>query len=107
MNHEILDQLEPEELDPDQIRLGSPEASELTLLETADGHTAGLWQLTTGEVTDTEVKESFLVLRGRAIIEYGDGRAFTVGPGDTHRFEGGEETTWKVEETLLKAYWIN
>jgi hypothetical protein len=37
---------------------------------------------------------------------YVDRCALAVGPADTHHFEGGEETTWKVEKTLLKAYWI-
>ncbi|MBN8865951.1 MAG: DUF861 domain-containing protein [Solirubrobacterales bacterium] len=105
MKHPIIDQLEPEELDPSQIVLGNPETSSLTLLE-ENGQESGLWRITPGEVTDVEAKESFLVITGRAIIEYADGRAFTVGPGDTHHFEGGEETTWKVEETLLKAFWI-
>jgi uncharacterized cupin superfamily protein len=105
MNHEILDQLEPEELDPAQVVLGNPEVSSLTLYE-QDGVEAGLWQITPGEVTDVEATETFMVIKGRAVIEYADGRAFTVGPGDTHRFEGGEETTWKVEETLLKTFWI-
>lgn len=105
MNHEILDQLEPEELDPSQIIVGNPEVSSLTLYE-QDGVEAGLWQITPGEVTDVEATETFMVIKGRAVIEYSDGRAFTVGPGDSHHFEGGEETTWKVEQTLLKAYWI-
>ncbi|MBN8870881.1 MAG: DUF861 domain-containing protein [Solirubrobacterales bacterium] len=105
MNHEILEQLEPEELDPGQVILGNPEVSSLTLYE-QDGVEAGLWQITPGEVTDVEATETFMVIKGRAVIEYSDGRAFTVGPGNSHHFEGGEETTWKVEETLLKAYWI-
>lgn len=104
-NHPVIDQLEPEALDPSQIILGDPQVSSLTLYE-GDGCEAGLWQITPGEVTDVEAEESFMVIKGRAIIEYADGRAFTVGPGDTHHFEGGEETTWKVEETLLKSYWI-
>jgi uncharacterized cupin superfamily protein len=105
LKHQILNQLEPEDLDPAQIILGEPKVSSLTLYEEG-GREAGLWQITPGEVTDLEAEESFLVIEGRATIEYADGRAFTVGPGDTHHFEGGEETTWKVEETLLKAYWI-
>jgi len=105
MKHPVIDQLEPEELDPSQIILGDPKVSSLTLYEEG-GVESGLWRITPGEVTDVEVEESFLVIEGRATIEYSDGRAFTVGPGDTHHFKGGEETTWKVEETLLKAFWI-
>ncbi|MDQ2622843.1 MAG: cupin domain-containing protein [Actinomycetota bacterium] len=39
------------------------------------------------------------------MIEFATGETITVGPGDIHRFQGGEEIVWKVEETLLKAYW--
>lgn len=103
--HPVIDQLEPEELDPAQIVLGDPEVSSITLYRD-ESCEAGLWQITPGEVTDVEAEESFLVIEGRAVIEYSDGRAFTVGPGDTHSFQGGEETTWKVERKLLKAWWI-
>lgn len=102
--HPLVQDLEPEALDPDQVVSGDPQVSSITLYRDETGE-AGLWQITPGEVTDVEVEESFLVIHGRAIIEYSDGRTFTVGPGDTHRFTGGEQTNWKVESTLLKAWW--
>lgn len=105
--HPVTDQLEPEELDPSQIVSGNPETSALTLAESEDGQDAGLWRCTPGVVTDTEVHESFLVLTGKATLTYEDGREFKLEPGVTHTFEGGENTTWNVEETLLKAYWIH
>lgn len=104
--HPVTDQLDPEELDPSQIVAGNPETSELTLAESEDGQVSGLWRCTPGTVTDTEVEESFLVITGKATLTYQDGREFDLHPGVTHRFEGGEKTTWKVEESLLKAYWI-
>ena len=104
--HPVTDQLEPEELDPSQILAGDPATSELTLAESEDGQISGLWRCTPGVVTDTEVEESFLVITGRATLTYEDGRTFELKPGVTHRFEGGENTTWSVEETILKAYWI-
>ena len=105
--HPVTDQLEPEELDPSQIVSGTPETSELTLAESDDGQVSGLWSCTPGTVTDTEVEESFLVITGKATLTYDDGREFQLEPGVTHRFQGGEKTTWTVEETLLKAYWIH
>lgn len=104
--HPVTDQLEPEELDPAQIVSGTPETSELTLAESGDGQVSGLWRCTPGVVNDTEVEESFLVITGKATLTYEDGRQFTLEPGVTHSFEGGERTTWNVEETILKAYWI-
>ncbi|MCB0864069.1 MAG: cupin domain-containing protein, partial [Solirubrobacterales bacterium] len=79
---------------------------ELTLLETDDEGTSGLWQLTPGTVTDTEVDESFLVLSGRGQVIFEDGSRILLEPGVTHRFSGGEKTTWTVEKTILKVYWI-
>ncbi len=104
--HPVIDQLEPEALDPDQIVSGSPEVTELTLIEAENGQTSGLWQITPGVVTDTEVEESFLVLSGRGRITFEDGSELKLSPGIAHRFQGGEKTTWTIEETLLKTYWI-
>ena len=104
--HPVVNELTPEPLDPDQVIAGQPEVSELTLLETGESGTSGLWQLTPGTVTDVEVEESFLVLRGRGTLEFDDGRTVALAPGVIHQFAGGEETTWTIEETLLKAYWI-
>jgi len=104
--HPVTEQLEPEELDPAQVVSGDPRTSELTLAESDDGQVSGLWRCTPGVVTDTEVEESFLVITGRAVLTYEDGREFVLEPGVTHRFDGGEKTTWDVRETLLKAYWI-
>lgn len=104
--HEVIGQLRPEPLDPDQILTGSPEVEELTLIEAEDGSISGLWQLSPGTVTDTEVEESFLVIAGRGKVTFQDGRIVELAPGVTHHFEGGEVTTWTIEETLLKAYWI-
>ena len=104
--HPVIEQLDVDPLDPDQVVSGEPETSELTLLETDTDGTSGLWQLTPGVVTDTEVEESFLVLSGRGEVTFEDGSRILLEPGVTHRFSGGEQTTWTVEETLLKAYWI-
>lgn len=105
-SHPLLNQLEPEPLDPGQIVAGTPEVTELTLLETADGETSGLWRITPGVVTDTEVEESFMVMTGKGHVSFEDGSRVELEPGVTHRFAGGEKTTWTIEETLLKAYWI-
>ena len=104
--HPLLSQLELEELDPEQIVSGTPETTELTLLEAGSGETSGLWQITPGVVTDTEVEESFMVITGKGHITFEDGSQIELEPGVTHRFKGGENTTWTIEQTLLKAYWI-
>lgn len=104
--HPVTEQLEPDPLDPAQIISGEPLTSALTLSEDPpSGEETGFWRCTPGVFRDVEATETFLVITGRAIIEFATGETITVGPGDIHRFQGGEETVWKVEETLLKVYW--
>ncbi|MCO5315994.1 MAG: cupin domain-containing protein [Solirubrobacterales bacterium] len=104
--HPVADQLEPDPLSADQVIAGSPETSVLQLSEdAAKGEVTGFWRCTPGTFRDVEAVETFLVITGRAEVEFENGEKLTVGPGDIHRFRGGEKTVWKVEETLLKVYW--
>lgn len=97
--------LEPVELDPSQVIAGTPEVSELVLSESADGRVVrGIWQMTPGVVTDTEADELFVVLAGRATIEFRDGTTLDVGPGDAAILTEGAQTRWTVHETLRKVY---
>ena len=99
--------LEPEPLDPDNILDGTPETTGVVLFESEDGRvTRGLWQCTPGRVTDVEADEMFVVVSGRATIEFEDGAAIDVGPGDLCVLEEGARTVWTVHETLRKAYQI-
>jgi uncharacterized protein len=105
--HPVLGQLQPAPLEPEQVLAGDPRTSELTLAATEDGaESAGLWRCTRGSFTDVEVEESFLVICGRATVRYENGTEFELVPGSVHRFAGGERTTWVVEETILKAFWV-
>jgi uncharacterized cupin superfamily protein len=97
--------LKPVELDPSQVIAGAPEVSELVLSESADGRVVrGIWQMTPGVVTDTEADELFVVLAGRATIEFSDGTVLKVGPGDAAVLTEGARTRWTVHETLRKVY---
>jgi len=57
-------------------------------------------------VTDVEVDEVFVVLSGRATIEFEEGRILEVGPGDVAVPPEGAATRWTVHETLRKVYQI-
>jgi uncharacterized protein len=97
--------LEPAPLDPAQVVAGAPEVSELVLSESQDGRVLrGIWQMTPGVVTDTETDELFVVLSGRATIEFEDGTVLKVGPGDVALLTEGAKTRWTVHETLRKVY---
>ncbi|WP_327675188.1 cupin domain-containing protein [Kitasatospora sp. NBC_00458] len=99
--------LEVEPLDPAQIVSGTPQITGKVLRESADGRRIqGIWQITPGVVTDTEAEELFVVISGRATIEFENGPTLHVGPGDAAILHEGDRTTWTVHETLRKAYSI-
>jgi len=104
--HEVLDSLTSDPLDPTQVIDGDPQTSDLTLTESADGsEVTGLWSCTPGTFSDTELEESFVVIEGTASVWFTNGSSIQLKPGDTHRFEAGEETVWTVTSPLLKYYW--
>jgi uncharacterized cupin superfamily protein len=105
--HPVFAELAPDPLAPDQILAGEAATADLTLAESAEGDaTVGLWSCTPGEFSDEEVRESFLVISGRATLRYEDGTTHELVPGTVHEFAGGERTVWTVHEKLVKAYWI-
>lgn len=96
-------------LDPEQILAGDPRVAALTLHEAFDPATGrtverGVWEITPGVVTDVEADELFVVLSGRATIEFADGPVLEVGPGTVAVLPEGAVTRWTVHETLRKVY---
>lgn len=108
--HPVFAELAPDPIDPGQVLAGEAATADLTLAEgDGDGageETAGLWSCTPGSFSDVEVRESFLVISGRATLRYEDGSVHELAPGVVHEFAGGERTVWTVHEKLVKAYWI-
>lgn len=104
--------LTPDELDPGQIVSGEPRVSSAVLHESPATEPGGrvvergVWQITPGVVTDVEADEVFVVLSGRATIEFQDGPTLEVGPGDVAVLPEGAATRWTVHETLRKVYQI-
>jgi uncharacterized cupin superfamily protein len=98
-------ELEADPLDPGQILEGDPRTSALVLRKTPDGAESGIWRCTPGRFRDTETAEAFVVLEGKATIEWAGG-TIDVGAGDLCHLAAGTETVWTVHETLLKRYSI-
>jgi uncharacterized cupin superfamily protein len=94
-----------EPLPADQIVAGSPSAGVLVLDE-RDGREIGVWEMTPGTATDTEVDEVFIVLAGSATVRFEspDLPAIELAPGSVVRLTAGMRTTWIVRETLRKVY---
>lgn len=98
--------LTTDEPDPATIVSGDPRTASVVLHE-GDGIERGIWEITPGVVTDVEADELFVVLSGRATIEFQDGPALEVGPGDVVVLPEGAVTRWTVHETLRKVYQIS
>ncbi len=92
-----------------QVVAGSPTTATLVLDE-RDGRELGVWEITPGTASDFEVDEVFVVLTGRARVDFtaAAGEAaiepIELGPGSVVRLVDGMQTTWTVHETLRKVY---
>jgi uncharacterized cupin superfamily protein len=105
-SHPVLSEFVSDPIDPERVMDGDPEAFDLPIAKAEDGaEIAGFWMCTPGTFSDTELEESFLVIKGHAEVEMADGTRITLSPGDTHSFRAGEETVWKVTQPLIKSYW--
>jgi uncharacterized protein len=98
-------QLVPETLERGQVLDGDPQISAYVVAATAAGAESGVWRCTPGRFRDVEADETFVVLEGRATIEFAGG-SVDVRPGDVCSLAAGTETVWTVHETLLKGFRI-
>jgi len=83
---------------------GSPSAGAVALHE--GDVEIGVWEMTPGTATDTEVDEVFVVLSGRATVRFDDPALppIEIASGSVVRLTDGMRTTWVVHETLRKVY---
>lgn len=95
--------LELEPLPPGDVISGAPAAGSRTLGRLGSVE-VGVWEMTAGAARDVEADEIFVVLAGRATIEFDDGRSVVVGPGDVMTLVQGQRTVWTVTEPLRKVY---
>lgn len=103
--HATSTRLDHEPVPADQAGEGDPTTGALEIGEFG-GTEYGIWEMSTGVMTDVEADELFIVLTGSATIEFTDGSAATlsIGPGDVVRLAGGAQTKWTVTEPLRKVY---
>ena len=68
----------------------------------------GLWEITESVIEDTETDEMFVVVSGRATVEFLDegNRAIELAPGYVGFFKEGSRTRWTTHECLRKVYQI-
>ena len=98
--------LELEPVPVDQVVEGAPQTGWVELSSTEHGEW-GVWEMTPGALSDVEVDETFVVVAGRATLERNSGGQAGVEelqPGVCVTLIAGEETIWRVSETLRKVY---
>jgi uncharacterized cupin superfamily protein len=88
---------------PEDVIAGSPRTSSRALGRVGETE-VGVWQLTEGTVTDTEVDEVFIVLAGDGTVAFPDGSEIELRPGVAVRLHAGDRTVWTIRETLRKIY---
>jgi uncharacterized cupin superfamily protein len=89
----------------EQVESGAPLVGSAEIA-VVPGLEVGVWSHTVGASTDVEADEVFIVLAGRATIEFGDGAVLAVGPGDVGVLPPGATTRWTIHEELRKVYVI-
>ncbi|MEQ1735139.1 MAG: cupin domain-containing protein [Rhodoglobus sp.] len=88
----------------DQVEAGAPSAGARELVQFGETE-IGIWEHTPGASTDIEVDEVFVVLSGRATVEFVEsGETLRLEPGVVGRLAAGTATRWTVTETLRKIY---
>jgi uncharacterized cupin superfamily protein len=64
----------------------------------------GVWEMTPGVLHGVDADEMFVVISGRATLDFEDGRVWEIGPGDVGVLVPGDVVRWTVHETVRKAY---
>ena len=82
---------------------GTPTAGAEPLISHG-GLEVGIWEITSGVVTDIEADEVFIVLSGRGRVEFENGDSIALSAGRAVRLRAGDRTTWVIYEALRKVY---
>lgn len=95
--------LELKDVPATQRLKGSPRTGARSL-GTFGNVNVGVWEMTPGTMSDTEVDEIFVVLHGAATVEFKDRAPMILKSGDVVRLHAGQQTVWTVTEALRKVY---
>lgn len=96
--------LEMADVPEEQSVAGSPQTGAVDL-GTLGGVEFGVWEMSTGTMSDIEADEIFVVLSGLAVVEFDDGtEPLHLKAGDIGRFAAGTRTVWTVTEPLRKVF---
>ena len=98
-------ELDHEPVPADQVVAGAPATGYLAIDE-GDAGEIGVWEMTPGAMSDTEVSEVFVVVAGSATGEFIDPvrPPVELAPGAIVKLDAGMRTVWTVRETLRKVF---
>jgi uncharacterized cupin superfamily protein len=75
--------------------------------EVASTESWGTWRKEPSEFPwSYDVRETCLILEGKATVISANGQEMSFGAGDLVTFEAGLDCTWKIEETISKRYFF-
>lgn len=91
-----------------QVVAGTPSAGFIELTDQAgegDATEIGVWEMTPGSMSDTEVDEVFVVIAGDATVTFADAALppITLRPGAVVHLTAGMQTVWTVRESIRKV----
>lgn len=66
------------------------------------GEVVAVWEMTPGTLTDVQGNEAFVILSGRARIDFPDGRSFEAGSGEAIVIAPGDVCSFTALETVRK-----
>jgi uncharacterized protein len=91
-----------------QVLEGAPHTSGVVVFRNADGSSeAGIWECTTGAYHVVVERDEFChLLAGRVVVAEDGGEPVELRPGDCMMFPRGWSGSWRITETIRKAYMI-
>jgi uncharacterized cupin superfamily protein len=98
-------ELEYEDVASEQIVSGAPRTGYATV-DAQDAGEIGVWEMTVGAMSDTEVSEVFVVIAGSATVEFVEPALapLELAPGSVVKLDAGMQTIWTVREPLRKIF---
>jgi uncharacterized protein len=95
--------MHPYPVAPERITLGTETTANVIYERENGGEIGAVWEMTPGVLEGVKGEETFVVVSGRATVEFEDGRVSEIGPGSVGVIVGDDVARWTVHETLRKV----
>lgn len=96
--------LQPYPVSPERLSAGTEIRYAIEWQREDGSEVRGVWEMSPGVLQGSEGDEMFVVVSGRATVEFADGRTWEVVPGDVGVTVAGDVAAWTVHETLRKVF---